>query len=78
VAAAIVLIPVTYLLLLSLRLLLFATELVHYTGIDQLLIAGTSGVLLGCGVVALLTAKGTLKGTPRSTRRRLTSGPLRT
>lgn len=61
VVALFVLIPVTYVLLLGLRLVLFATGLVHYADQDHFLIVGTSGVLYGSALVALLSAKGTLK-----------------
>lgn len=61
VIAFFVLIPTTYVLLLALRLVLFATGLVHYADLDQFLTAGTSGVFYGSLLIALLSAKGTLK-----------------
>jgi hypothetical protein len=55
------LIPVTYVLLLALRFVLFATGLVHYPNLEHFLLTGASGVLWGSALVVLLTAKGTLK-----------------
>nr|WP_042187638.1 hypothetical protein [Kibdelosporangium sp. MJ126-NF4]CEL18244.1 hypothetical protein [Kibdelosporangium sp. MJ126-NF4]CTQ90526.1 hypothetical protein [Kibdelosporangium sp. MJ126-NF4] len=61
VVALIVLVPVTYVLLLVLRFVLFATGSAHYVDSKDFLIAGTSGVLVGSALMALLSLKGTLK-----------------
>ena len=61
VTALVVLIPMTYALVLAVRAVLFATGLADYADPEHFLITGTSGVLIGSAIVALLSAKGTLK-----------------
>lgn len=61
VVALIVLIPVTYVLLIGLRLVLFTADLADYVDPEQFLIVGTSGVLYGSALMTLLVAIGVVK-----------------